>query len=96
MYLEENKAHFFGPSQIPLGSSQEASFLILVEDLSPPLIDLLGSYLSIPHWVFMQHSSGGELVEHGESCRQRKKKGPDAKCAGCRNQARIGNISLMY
>jgi hypothetical protein len=55
------------------------SFLFLVQDLSPAVIELLGSYLSIPPQVFIQHTSGGETVCH----RGHKGSKSHTLCKGC-------------
>jgi len=50
------------PSDDPLELGD--SFLFLMEDPAPGLIGLVGSYLSIPPEVFIQHSSGGGTCRH--------------------------------
>jgi len=57
----------------------EDSFLFLVEDLSPRLIEHVGYYLCVPPEVFIEHSSGGEAGIHYHD---EKKINP--KCLGCR------------
>lgn len=60
-YLESRKHILLPPGDAMLAGD---SFIFLIEDLSPNLIELVGSYLSIAPEVFLQYSSGGEANFH--------------------------------
>ncbi|KAI5780453.1 hypothetical protein EDC01DRAFT_274890 [Geopyxis carbonaria] len=58
--------------------------LVLVEDLTPKLVIILGHYFGIPLHTLMQHTSGAERLQHQRTCTylERHKK-RDQSCYSC-------------
>jgi hypothetical protein len=69
--LDESSLKNFLANGLPSSNTLEQSdrqYLILVEDASIAMTELLGNHLKIPPEVFFRHIEGGEVIQHSSKC----------------------------